>query len=94
MLKGFKQKKKLTRNQKDREEQATKFIKEYTELCKKLGLQFDIEYRFGRKEGLVAQFVIIEHKPEPEYETKDWDECKKENAKIRAEEEAKKNNEQ
>ena len=76
----FRQPKKLSREQQDRQEQAKNFIGEYTELCKKHKLQWDIGYEFNHREGLTARFVLIEHR---EPETKDWEECKKENEKIK-----------
>ena len=92
MFKGFRQKKKLNRKQRERDESVKNFIGKYKTLCEEEGFQFDAMLEVTPR-GILPKMTIIEHKPAPEYETKDWEECKKENAKIRAEEEAKKTNE-
>lgn len=80
----FRKPKKLSRKQEERQEQARNFIYEYSELCKKHKLQWDIGYEFNHREGSRARFVLIEHR---EPEIKEWEKCKKENAETKKKEE-------
>ena len=88
MGKGFRQKKKLNRKQQEKEDSIKKFIEKYKVLCDEEGYQLDAVVEVT-PQGVVPKITIIEHKPAPEAETKDWEECKKENAEIRKQEEAK-----
>lgn len=82
MLKGFRQKKKLNRKQREEEESAKRFIEKYKVLCEEEKKQFDAVIQVT-PQGVLPKMTIIEHRPAPEYETKDWDECKKENEETR-----------
>ena len=78
--KGFRQPKKLTRKQRERQEQIKGFIDGYKKLCEEQRLQFDAVIEVT-PDGILPKMTIKEHRPKPQ--VKDWDECKKENEEIR-----------
>ena len=80
--KGFRQPKKLNRKQQEAQDKSTNFIKAYEEVCKEHGLQLDAKIEVT-PDGVVPVIRIIAFTPKPDFETKDWDECKKENEETR-----------
>jgi hypothetical protein len=79
---GFRRQKKLSRKQREAQDKSTNFIKAYEEVCKEHGLQLDAKIEVT-PDGVVPRIRIMEFKPKPDFETKDWDECKKENEETR-----------
>ena len=87
--KGFRRPKKLNRKQQERQDNIKSFIDRYKTLCEDEGYQFDAMLEVT-PQGILPKMTIIEHRPKPDFETKPWEECKKENeeTKKRLKEEA------
>jgi len=80
---GFRNPKKPNRKQVEAQEKSTAFIKEYEQLCIKHGLQLDARIEVTPN-GVMPKIQILPFQPkQKEFETKDWDECKKENEETR-----------